>query len=195
MPVSGGTPAPTVLTDPGYLLWAPLATAIPTNTVVGGVFTDTWTAPWVNLGATTDGSTFEYDLTVQAISVAEFLDPIKFVTTGRAGTFAFNLTNFTMSNLAKVTNGAAPTVVSGSGTTQLNRVRPPVPGAEVRAMIGWESLDNTCRIIAYQTISSGKISIAFKKAPAFADLPATWNFEVPSSGIPWEMYSAGTLRA
>ncbi len=62
-------------------------------------------------------------------------------------------------------------------------------------MIGWESLDNTVRMIAYQTISSGKITTAYKKAPNFAVIPSTWNFEVPASGYPFEYYSAGTSRA
>lgn len=191
----GTTATPIVLTDAGYLFWAPLATSIPTNTVAGSVFTDSWSAPWVSLGATEDGSQFEYDLNVEAISVAEFLDPIKYVTTSRSGSFAFNLASYTLSNLAKALNGSAPTVVSGSGATQLNRLRPPTPGSEVRAMIGWESLDNTVRMIAYQTISSGKITTAYKKAPSFAVIPSTWNFEIPASGYPFEYYSAGTSRA
>jgi len=195
MPISGGAVAtPTILTDAGYLFWAPLATSIPTNTVAASAFTDVWTAPWVSLGATEDGSNFEYDLNVEAISVAEFLDPIKYVTTGRSGSFAFNLASYTMTNLSKAINGAAPTVVSGSGATLLSRVRPPVPGTEIRAMLGWESLDNTVRAVFYQTLNSGKIATAYKKAPSYAVIPCTFNFEMPTSGIPWEYYGAGAAR-
>jgi hypothetical protein len=193
MPATTATPI--ILTDPGYIFWAPLSTAIPTNTVVGSVFTDSWASPWVNLGGTEDGSQFEYNLSVEAISVAEFLDPIKYVTTSRAGSFAFNLASYTLSNLAKALNGSAPTVVSGSGTTQLNRVRPTTPGSEIRAMIGWESLSNDVRMIAYQTINSGNVTTAYKKAPSYAVIPTSWNFEVPTSGIPFEYYSSGTDRA
>jgi hypothetical protein len=190
----GTTATPTILTDPGYLFWAPLATSIPTNTVAGSVFTDSWAGPWISLGATEDGSQFDYELSVEAITVAEFLDPIKYVTTGRTGSFAFNLASYTLSNLAKALNGSAPTVVSGSGATTLSRVRPPVAGQEVRAMIGWESLDNTMRAIFYQTLNSGRITTAYKKAPSFAVIPTSWNFEMPVSGIPWEFYGAGTAR-
>jgi hypothetical protein len=190
----GTTATPLVLTDPGYVFWAPAATAIPTNTVVGSVFTDTWAGPWVSLGASEDGSAFDYNLSVEAISVAEFLDPIKYVTTGRTATFAFNLANYTLSNLAKALNGAAPSVVSGSGTTLLSRLRPPTPGTETRCMIGWESLDNTVRMIGYQLLSSGTVAMAFKKAPSFTVIPFSFNFEVPGSGIPFEFYSAGTAR-
>jgi hypothetical protein len=187
----GTTATPLVLTDAGYLFWAPLATAIPTNTVAGSVFTDSWAGPWVSLGATEDGSEFTYELSVEAISVAEFLDPIKYVTTGRTGMLAFNLTNYTLGNAM---NGSAPTVVSGTGATTLSRVRPPTPGTEIRAMLGWESLDNTVRFVAYQALSSGSINSAFKKAPSFAVIPFSFNFEVPGTGIPFEFYSAGTAR-
>jgi len=190
----GTTATPTILTDPGYLFWAPLATSIPTNTVAGSVFTDSWAGPWVSLGATEDGSQFDYELSVEAITVAEFLDPIKYVTTGRTGSFAFNLASYTLSNLAKALNGSAPTVVSGTGATTLSRVRPPVAGQEVRAMIGWESLDNTMRAFFYQTLNSGRITTAYKKAPSFAVIPTSWNFEMPVSGISWEFYGAGTAR-
>lgn len=191
----GTTATPTVLTDPGYLFWAPLATSIPTNTVVGSVFTDSWSAPWVSLGATEDGSQFEYEVKVEAITVAEFLDPIKYATVERSGSFAFTLASYTLSNLAKALNGSAPTLVSGSGTTALNRLRPPVVGAEIRCMIGWESLDSTVRFIGYQTINSGKVGTAYKKAPSIAVIPCMFNFEMPVSGIPFEFYSAGTSRA
>jgi hypothetical protein len=190
----GSTATPTVLTDPGYLFWAPLATAVPTNTVVGSVFTDSWSAPWVSLGATSDGNSFDYEMKVEPIVVAEFLDPVKYVTTGRTGAFTFALASATMTNLSKALNGSAPTVVSGSGTTLLSRVRPSTPGSEIRCMIGWESLDATVRMIAYQTINSGKISMDFKKAPSFTVIPCTMNFELPSSGIPFEFYSAGAAR-
>jgi hypothetical protein len=193
------TATPTILTDPGYLFWAPLSSTIPGGgtggTVSGSLFTDSWIAPWVNLGATEDGSTFDYELNVEAISVAEFLDPIKYVTTARSGSFAFNLTSYTLTNLSKALNGSAPTIVSGTGATQLNRLRPPVAGAEVRCMIGWESLDSTMRFVAYQTINSGRVTTAYKKAPSYAVIPCTFNFEMPVSGIPFEYYSAGPNRA
>jgi hypothetical protein len=183
-----------LLTDAGYLFWAPPATSIPTNTVVGSVFTDSWAGPWVSLGATEDGTEFNYELSVEAISVAEFLDPVKYVTTGRTGTIAFNLTNYTLTNVTKAMNGTAAAVVSGSGTTLLSRARPLTPGTETRAMIGWESLDNTVRFIGYQCLSSGRITSAFKKAPSVAVIPFQFNFEVPVSGIPFEFYSAGVAR-
>jgi hypothetical protein len=163
--------------------------------VAGSVFTDSWAGPWVSLGATEDGSQFDYELSVEAITVAEFIDPIKYVTTGRTGSIAFNLASYTLTNLSRAFNGGTLAVVSGSGATQLNRLRLPNPGSEIRAMIGWESLDNTVRMIGYQTLNAAKISTAFKKAPSYAVIPCQFNFEVPASGIPTEFYSAGVARA
>ena len=193
--MANATAVPTLLTDPGFLFWAPLGSSVPAMTVAGSVFTDAWPVAWINLGATEDGNEIAYQLQVQPRSVAEFLDPIQQATVSRDGSIAFNLTNFTLTNVKKVLNGGTLTVVSGTGATQLNKYTPPVPGQEVRCMIGWESLDATVRFVAYQTINATQVKMANKKTPAFATLPTEFHFEVPSSGNPFDMWSAGTVRA
>jgi hypothetical protein len=185
---------PNLLTDPGYLFAAPLATAEPTNTVAASKFTDAWAAAWVPLGATEDGNTFSYESTVEPIEVAEFFDPIRYSTTGRAGSFAFSLADFVLDRVKLAFNGGTKTLVSGTGATQLTSYVPPTPGAEVRTMLGWESLDGTVRVIVYQAIQGGAVEVANQKAPAKAIIPCTFNFEVPSSGNPWKMYTAGAVR-
>lgn len=186
---------PFVLTDPGFLLWAPLASSEPANTVVGGVFTDSWPVAWINLGATEEGSEFAYQVTIEPIKAAEFFDPIKYATTEREGSFAFNLMDYTLNNVKRVFNGGTLATVSGAGTTLLSSYVPPTPGSEVRAMLGWESLDRTLRIICYQTLNGGEVKSAFKRAPSKAVLPCKFMFEVPSgTGIPWKKYAAGTAR-
>jgi len=191
------TAVPNILTDPGYLFWAPLATTEPINTVVASKFTDAWAVAWISLGATEDGSEFNYETKVEPISVAEFFDPIRYSTTERSGSIAFNLTDFTLQNYNRALNGpaASVSVVTGTGTTQLNALTPATPGTERRCMLGWESLDNTMRIIMYQTIQGGTVKSAFKKAPNMAVIPCTFNFEIPTSGIPFKMYTAGATRA
>ena len=62
-------------------------------------------------------------------------------------------------------------------------------------MIGWESLDSTLRLVCYQTLQGGEVQSAFRKAPALALIPCQFNFEVPSSGKPFELFAAGTTRA
>jgi len=188
------TAVPNILQDPGYLFWAPLGSSEPTNTVVGSKFTDSWPVAWLSLGATEDGSEFSFETSVEAVRVAEFFDPIKWSTTDRSGSIAFNLADWTLTNFKRAMNGGTLTVVSGTGATTLNSYTPPSPGAEVRSMIGWEALDGTVRIIMYQTINSGTVASAFKKAPGYAVIPCTFNFEVPAAGSPFKMYTAGTAR-
>lgn len=189
------TATPNILTDAGYLFWAPLASALPTNTVSGSKFTDAWPVAWISLGATEEGSTFSYEVNVEAVTVAEFFDPITYRTTERSGAFAFSLADWTLANVKRVFNGGTLTVVSGTGATQLNKYTPPAAGAEVRAMIGWESLDNTVRLICHQTINSGTIETAFKKSPDKALLPCEFKLEKPAASEPFELYTAGTSRA
>lgn len=186
---------PTILTDPGYLFWAPLATSEPSNTVTGSKFTDAWAAAWVMLGATENGTQLSYSSTVEAVSVAEFFDPIKYATTARSGNVAFNLADYTLANWKHAMNGGTLTVVSGTGATQLVSFTPPSPGSEVRCMIGWESLDATLRLICYQTLQGGEVQSAYRKAPDLALIPCQFNFEVPSSGNPFKLYAAGTARS
>lgn len=188
---------PNILTDPGYLFIAPLGTAVPTNTVAGSVFTDAWPVAWLPLGATTEGSTFSYSTTVEPIRAAELFDPVRYATTEREGNIAFNLMSWTLSNYRRALNGgvAALTATSGTGATGLYTVEPPTPGTEVRSMIGWESLDNTVRLVAYQTIQGGEVAAAFQKAPDVAVIPCTFNMEVPSTGKPFTLWGAGATRA
>lgn len=188
---------PTILTNPGYLFIAPLASTLPSDTVAGGVFTDSWDAAWLPLGATEDGSEFTYGSTVEAATVAEFFDPIQYFTTERAGTIAFNLANFGASNYRRALNGGvtALAATSGTGATALYQVEPPTPGSEVRCMIGWESLDNTVRLVCRQTIQGGEVTSAFRKAPTLGVIPCTFNLEKPSSAQPFRLSFAGSGRA
>ena len=190
------TATPTILTSPGYLFIAPLGSTLPTNTVVGSVFTDAWDAAWLSLGATEDGSDFSYESTVEAATVAEFFDPIQYFTTERHGSIAFNLANFGASNYRRALNGGvtALAATSGSGTTALYDVEPVAPGSEVRCMVGWESLDATVRLVCRQTIQGGAVSTAFKKAPTLGVIPCTFNLEKPSSAQPFKLSTAGSAR-
>lgn len=184
---------PLLLTDPGFLFRAPIGTAEPTWAVTGSVFSDAWPAAWIPMGATEEGSTFNYEITVEPVTVAEFFDPIKQVTTERAGSFAMNLADYTATHMSWALNKAAGTI-TGSGATLMNIVEPPSPGAELRCMIGWESLDNTARLLCRQVISASAIESAFKKAPDKALIPMEFRFEVPPAAQPFKWGFAGATR-
>jgi hypothetical protein len=187
---------PYILTSPGYLFAAPIGSTLPADTVAGGVFTDAWPAAWLPYGATEDGSEMTYGSTVEPVTVAEFYDAIGYYTTERHGNIAFNLANFGATNYRRAMNGGvtalAPT--SGTGATALYQVEPPTPGSEVRSMVGWESLDNTVRLVCRQTIQGGEITSAFKKAPTLSVIPCTFNLEKPTSAEPLRWSFAGPTR-
>lgn len=186
---------PTLLSDPGWLFWAPLLSTIPTNTAAGSVFTDSWPVAWLPLGATVEGSTLSYEINVEAMSVAELFDPVKYATTSRTGSIAFALASWTLTNLKRVLNGGTITT-TGTGATSVNSYAFPTAGQEVRCMIGWEAADSTARIVIPQAISSGTVEMAFQKAPDFAQLPATFNMELASGATqPFNVYTAGVARA
>lgn len=194
MPPVVGTP--NILTDPGFLWMAPLGTAEPTTVVTASKFSDTVPVAWIPLGATTEGSTFAYNTTVEPVRVAEFFDPIKYFTTERAGSIAFNLADFTLSNYRRALNGGVAKLTStGTTGTELTTLEPPDPGTEVRSMILWESSDSTMRLLLRQVIQGGEISTAFQKAPNIAAIPCTFNMEIPTGTTkPWKMWGAGTAR-
>jgi hypothetical protein len=185
---------PNLLVDPGWLFHAPIGTALPTNTVAASKFTDAWTT-WLPLGATTEGSTFSYETEVEAMTVAELFDPVKYATVGRTGSIAFALADYTLTNLKRALNGGTITP-TGSGATLMQSFALPTPGAEVRSMLGWESADSTVRIIILQALCSGTIEMAFQKAPDFASIPMEWSMELPTGGSqPFNIYTAGATRA
>jgi hypothetical protein len=185
---------PLILVDPGFLFRAPLGTAEPTWAVTASVFSDAWPGAFVPMGATEEGSTFSYESTVEPITVAEFADPIKRVTTERNGSFAMNLADYTATHLAWAMNKAAG-VTTGATTTTMTIVEPAPPGGEIRCMIGWESSDSTTRLLCRQVLNASTIESAFKKAPDKAVIPMEFQFEVPTGLQPFKFGFAGAARA
>lgn len=187
-------PPASLLTDPGVIYWAPLGTPEPVPIVTGGVFTDVWPAAWIPLGRTDSGSDWGVTTTVSPIMSAEDLDPLTYRTTDRTGQINFMLKSLTATNMARAYNGATLTVTGTAGTT-LTQLDPVTPGAEIRAMLGWESLDNTYRRVARQVFNSGDIKLAFNKAPANASIPWAGMLEKPQSTASWREWFAGSARA
>lgn len=194
--MSLSTAAPLLLRDPGFLFWAPLLTTEPAHTAAGSSYDlDPWPVGWINVGPTDDGSEFNYEIKVESINVAEFLDPVVWATTERNGNIAFALANWTLKNLQRAFNGGGLSTVSGSGATLSSKLEPPDPGTETRAMIGWESQDHTVRLVVRQAIQAGTVKLTNKKAPAKGLIPMQFNFEVPAGGAkPFTFYTAGTAR-
>jgi hypothetical protein len=178
---------------PGYLYYAALASTLPANTVAGSVFTDPWPGAWLLLGITDKGSEFDYELSTDKVEAAEYLDPMTVVPTGRKIGMTFSLLTINATNMKRAMNGGS-IVTTGSGATALNSFTPPDLGQEVRAMIGWESQDNTERLIGYQCLQVGKLNVARHKGSDKAMLPLEFDFEKPAGSPPYGYWTAGTAR-
>lgn len=183
-----------LLSGPGLLWWAPLGTTEPSHTPVAGLFPETaWGTGWVALGSTDEGSTFSDSIDTEDMTVAESNYPVRVVTTGRTATWSTMLAEINTTNLKAALNGPVPVVTGTAGTT-LTRISPPDVGDETRAMIGWQSEDNSVRFVGYQVLQVGELSIPFKKGADKATLSIEWRLEKPV-GVPYNLYLAGTGRA
>ncbi len=180
-------------TGPGYLYLAALGTSLPANTVVGSVFTDAWPGGWNLLGITKQGHEFDYTISTSTIEAAEYFDPLQIVTDSRTALLKCELMQVHATNMKNALNGGSLTT-SGSGTTLLSTYTPPVPGAEVRTMIGWEATDNTERLIMEQVFQTGSLAIQRQKGAANATLPVEFTAELPASGFPFRYFTCGTVR-
>lgn len=179
----------------GYLFYGTLGSALPTNTVVGSVFTDDWSAVsgMFLLGVTKTGHEFSYELATDTVDAAEYFDPLATVTTGRTVSFKFELQIINATTVKRMLNGGTLST-TGSGTTLLSTFTPAAPGAEVRCTIGWESQDNTERLVMEQAFQVGSLTISRQKGNDNATLPVEFRAEIPASGFPYRHYFAGAAR-
>ena len=168
-----GTPAG-VKIGPGLLYMAPIGTAEPT-TGSGAL-----PSAWIPLGYTDEGSEFTFETTFEDVNVAEELDPVKIVATGRMTSVKFSLAEITARNLQAAMNGGAIGAPAGGFVA----FEPPDLGQEVRKMIVWQADDNEERWLLRRVLQVGSIVIPRKKAPAKAVIPAEFRTEVPTDGSP-----------
>lgn len=187
-------PNDSIVLGAGYLYKAPLASTLPTNTVAGSKFTDTWPVAWIPVGVTKDGHSWSYKLSTDQLVVAEYLAPLKYVETGVEIGVDFEIVQVTIGNYKLAMNGGTVTTVSGTGATTLTKYGPPAVGSSVRSMLGWESEDGTERVVFYQCLQGGEVKITHKKGADSASLPVSFNVEQPSSGDPFNIWTAGTTR-
>lgn len=185
---------PLLIRDPGYLFWAPFGTTEPTYASTASKFSDVWPVAYIPMGATQDGTTFNWESPLEAIYAAEFLTPVAYANAEQSGHIGFGLLDFTLKSLQRAMNGGPPTTVSGATTTLVSKFDPPDPSEIVRSVIGWESLDNTLRIFGRQCINASAIEASFKKGTDVGVIPCEFNFERPTGARSWSIYSAGVAR-
>jgi hypothetical protein len=193
----GTVPQPQILVDPGILWITSIGTAEPTPAATAGKFSDELPPAWLLLGPTDEGSTFSDSIDTDTISVAEFLNAIRNVVTGRTSSLAFALASWTLSNYRRAINGGVAALVpTGTAGSEVTSLEPPVEGTETRAMLMWESTDTTLRIMGRQCFQTGEVSSDFRPGADRSLIPCEYAFEQPSTGLrPWKMWAAGTARA
>lgn len=196
MPTADIAAVPLLNRGPGLLYRAPLGTTLPTNTVVGSVFTDAWAGTWVPLGATEEGTEATYDLDTEDIEAAEFLDPLAVVTTKRTVEVTFGLLNFTKSTLLAAYNaGSSAVATSGATTTLLTTITPPGIGDETNCMIGFESEDATYRAIYYNCRQVSNAAKQFRKGADKTVVPFTYRCLADATlGVPFKEFLTGASR-
>lgn len=166
-----------VLAGPGLLYVAPVGTAEPTSASAA------LDAAFREVGYTTEGTTVTYEITSEAIEVAEEFDPIRYQTTGRNGTVSFAMAQSSISNLALALNqGAAVADNPGSG------IEPPEPGAEVRVMMVLQT-ETGARWIFRQLFNASSIEIAKKKSPNLSTIPVEFKMEKPTNKTPFKVFA------
>lgn len=181
---------------PGKIWYAPLATTIPTITAVASkvVATPNWTS-WVNPGATDSGLTYTESTSTSDITVAESLYPVRTVTTGKSGRVAFNLSHISDLNWKLAMNGGTNTV-TGTTTTKLSSYVPPLIGAEVRVMLGFQALLDDEIIVWPQVFNVGSVEYARAGYDTKAGLPIEFNVELPDPAVlttPYRRWTTGAL--
>lgn len=160
---------------PGKLFIAALGTPEPITV------TEAWPAGWVPLGYTDEGSAFNYEISTDNVEVAEELDVLARVTTGRDASIEFALAEITYRNLTIAFNGG---IILGDGLVW--EFEPPDLGNEQRVMVGWDAMptvaSNDLRIIFRQCLQGGSLGLENRKGATKSTIAANFQLEKPSDG-------------
>lgn len=172
-----GTPTNIAL-GPGKLRIAPLGSAVPAS------LDDAWAAAWTNLGYTNDGSSQSYSPAYEDVEVAEELEALDSVSTGRTIAVSFTLAELTAKNLRAAMNGGTVvhTPVAGAITKAFTTFEPPELGVELQVMIGFESEDGLERIVWRQCKQVGAVETARRKGAEKAGIPCEFRAYKPAAG-------------
>ncbi len=160
---------------PGKLYIAPLGTTEPAD------YDSVWPAGWVPLGYTDEGSAFNYEISTDNVEVAEELDVLARVTTGRDASVEFAMAETTYKNLSIAFNGG---IIVGDGLDWA--FEPPDLGDEERVMIGWDAnripANNDLRMIFRQALQGGSLGYENRKGATKATIAANFQLEKPATG-------------
>lgn len=173
------------------MFYADPGTAFPDYTVASSVFSvNAWTG-WTQWGITKDGSEWTIDVSSDPIQAAEYLDDIDQVSTGRVVSVKFEIMNVTQALVVRALNRPTPATV-GSGTTKRTTVKMPGLGLEQYSMIGWQSTDDTERIVGPNCLQIGSMTVPRKKGADVASMSLEFKLFPDATGEPYYHDFAGT---
>jgi hypothetical protein len=171
-----------VLKGVGRLYTAPIGTIIPDDF-------DAPEAPWADVGHTTGGVEFVYNIDENEIESDQVLDPLDVEDGKRTATVATTLMQVrNAANLQLAFGGGTitavdPDAVPDSGD-EYDEYDPPDAGEGTRIMLlfdGTNPSDAKIRLICFECKRTGGSSVRFAKGAA-ATLPVTWRMLEPASG-------------
>lgn len=184
-----------LLRGPGIFYSADLGSAEPSHTVAAGKFSAApWGGAWLPVGSTDDGHEFSDSADFDGIQVAESYYDLQTVTTGRTASWTCSLAEINKTNLRLSLNGGTVTNVSTLAGTEMSTITPPTVGNEVGKMIGWQSEDDTVRLIGYSALQVGALGVTFRKGADKATLSLEWRLNKPTVGDPYKVFLAGAGR-
>lgn len=178
--------AKSVSLGPGYLFAAILGTEKPALTPDGATSTlgAVWAAAWTPLGYTDAGTTQSYAPSYDPVEVAEEVDAIDSIATGREITVSFDAAQNTASNYKLAMNGGT-VVVTGTSPNQYTEFTPPALGEETQTMLGWESEKHDEVWVWYQCKQTGSVETARTKGADKALIPMQFTVYKPSDLPPF----------
>ena len=169
---------------PGLLYYAPLGTALPTD------HTTALNAAFLEIGYTDEGSELSFEVSFEAVEVAESLDPVLYRTTGRNGGVTFAMAENTARNLTLAFNGGTVTSYGLAPADGFKYV-PPEPGEEIRRILVWESEDGQERWVYPKVFQGGSVTMSRRKGATKTTIPVEFRLERPTNGgAPFEAFYA-----
>lgn len=173
---------------PGKLYIAAVGTTEPATA------TAAWPTGWVPLGYTDEGSAFNYEISTDNVEVAEELDVLARVTTGRDASIEFALAEITKKNLTIAFNGG---IIVGDGLEWT--FEPNDLGNEQRVAIGWDAsptvAGNDLRIVFRQCLQGGSLGLENRKGATKSTISANFQLEKPATGEKiLKIWGAGALN-
>lgn len=167
-----------VALGPGYLFGAVLGSTEPTD------LTTAWAAAWKPLGYTNEGTTQSYAPSYEDVTVAEELDPLDSVATGREIRVSFAAAENTALNYKRAMNGGTISV-SGVDPDEVFKFEPPALGEEVNIMLGWESEQHDERWVWRLCKQVGTVETARRKGADKGLIPMEFKVFKPADAAPF----------